>query len=492
MSCCKKLIILIMCAVLFMSYIAVAEENATQPIEVTAMLTGNTVTVDVTINSMEVKGIVYAVLMKGDTTIALALKNAAKNVSMSFPEGKTGDTVRVFWWESIGSMKPVCPAKTIKMPINNELTTVLNFEQPGTSASVGQVAVEDDFVYLFRHGMAYKLDVSDEENPVVVAQNNYSKSVSAKYATAVQINGDYIYVGNRIYAGGYPTEEEEAKLTAGALVVLKKSDLSVVSEKPLGKKVSGMVMNGNLLVVNLQMRGWAIYDVTNPPEPVKIDEIYFETGEIQNGEIFEVGEKVYYAAAGFGDGIRMYDITEFADYAGNPESFKKPPTIGDDNLLWYYHFYSHGIGGNHTYDLTVKYPYVYATIAAMKSEKENEDRIQGILTFDITNVEEMPKSHIISMIANEDKNGMTTSSDTHPSIICRVGEWLVVNNDSNGIACFDIGTNPEVPEYVGTYNPFEGSCVYRITADEEGRLFLTDGSGVSIEPRLYIVEGLNK
>lgn len=481
------------------SYGVNAQELQGKIISSSAVLSNAQVVVDVISEGFEEKSIAIATLLDEEGNIlCISSSKIANEFRIEFPKERLGTKVKIFLWGGVMNMQPLCEVVVteVKKFFVESLKTTMSVLQPGTIGGyAGQFAVENNFVYICRQGRIYKIDISDVETPTVVAENNYSKDVSAKMATAVQINGDYIYVGNRLAKAAYPTLEEEENLLAGAFAVLKKDDLSLVSITPLGQKVSGMALYKNLLIVNLQMLGWSIYDVSDAANPVMLEKIDFprdKSIETQGGEIFEHEGKVYYAVAGFGDGIRMYDITEFAEYTETPEKFDAVPEIDDSNLLWYYHFYSKGIGGNHTYDLTVKYPYVYATIAATKSQKENPERIQGILTFDITDISEKPTSHTLSLIAVEDKNDMYTNADTEPSIICRIGDTLIVNNDKKGIACFSIGKTPQNPEYIGTYNPLEGSCVFRMMADERGRLFLTDGSGVGAEPKIYIVEGFEQ
>lgn len=501
MKIMKKLTVLFLVMTIFSGInCGVIADEAQAPFMVaTATVLNSQVVADVTTDGFEENNMVIAALLdEEDNVVCINSSKIKSEFQVVFPQGRTGTRVKFFLWGGLMNMQPLCEAvvTNVENAFIKDLKTTMNFIQPGNmSGYAGQFCVEDNYVYLCRQGIIYKIDVTDINNPVVVNQTSYSKDVSAKFATGVKINGDYIYIGNRLQKAAYPTPEEEENLEAGAFAVLKKDDLSLVSITPLGQKVSGMAMYKNLLIVNLQMLGWSIYDVTDARNPIMLERVVYERGksyETQGGEIFEHNGKVYYAVAGFGDGIRMYDITAFAEYTENPEAFEAVPGIGENELLWFYHFYSHGIGGNHTYDLTVKYPYVYATIATTKSQKENPDRVQGILTLDITNVEKAPKTHYLSMIAVEDKNEMFTSADTEPSIICRLDNWLIVNNDRKGIACFDIGKTPGTPEYVTTYNPFEGSCVFRMMFDEKGRLFLTDGSGSDTDFNVYIVEGFKK
>ena len=322
-------------------------------------------TVKAYVNFYEVgaKGVLIGALLNDGINISTVTAKAEKNMVLKFNEGAVGNCIKIFLWDSLNGMKPLCEKHltNIKVEDGFMLSTKLNMIQPGNVGGyAGQFEVEDNFVYLCRQGTIYKIDVTDAKAPVMLERIVYERGKSH---------------------------------------------------------------------------------------------------ETQGGEVFEHNGKVYYAVAGFGDGIRMYDITDFCMYVENPVGFDKVPEITSDDLLWFYHFYSHGIGGNHTYDLTVKYPYVYATIATQRSQKDNPDRVQGVITLDITDVEKAPKTHTLSMIANADKNNMVTGSDTEPSIIYRLNDWLIVNNDTNGIAYFDIGENASCPKYRGTFN-FLKEAVY--------------------------------
>lgn len=380
------------------------------------------------------------------------------------------------------------------------LPQFMNWPYPGVVGYAGylnQMAVEGRYLYMTRGSHIYKIDVGCEVAPEVVLDVEYAHNITPTTTTGLIINGDYIYVGNRLNTASYPTATEISNKTAGAFVVLNKNDLSTVSCTKLGKKVSRLIKHGNLLIVNLQMLGWAIYDISEPSTPVLLSEVDFTTSvtnETQGGEVFEVGNRTYYAAAGFGDGIRMYDITDFVSYVDDPGSFGSVPQIssvaGEGNFLWYFIFSSFSaLKGLHTYDLTVNYPYVYATIAESKSDTINADRVQGIVTLDVTNITTCPFTYNLSMIATEDKNDITTGSDSEPSIICRMGNTIIVNNDNKGIAIFDATHRPDKPEYEGVYLPHDGCCIYRMVATEDGRLFLADGSAGS--NRLYLVRGLS-
>lgn len=369
--------------------------------------------------------------------------------------------------------------KNLKQYINRKslrLSQFMNWKFLATdSSTIGQFAVEGKYMYLARHANIYKIDVSCEVEPTVELKVAFAPDIWARTCTGMVINGDYIYLGTRRATAGYPTEEIE-----GALFVINKSDLSTVKYITFDKKVSRLIMHDNLLIANQQMRGWKIFDITTPEEPTLIYEEDFPEDssnieEMQGGQVFELNDKVYYAVAGFGDGIYMYDITE--------------PTV--PTRLWKFKFSNHADLKSqvHTYDLTVDYPYIYATIAPTSAYYTAEDRKQGIIVLDISDIKIMPNTYNLGLIADEDRNTKITNSDSEPTIICKVGNRIIVNNDAEGVAFFDIKDSLNQPEYEGTYLPHDGCCIYRMQSTNDGRLFLADGSGG--DGRVYLLRGIN-
>ena len=228
------------------------------------------------------------------------------------------------------------------------------------------------------------------------------------------------------------------------------------------------------------MRRWDIYDISTPTIPVILTEDVIEdftteeSIEVQKGEVFELDDKVYYAVAGFADGIWLFDTTD--------------PTA--PTQVWKYEFKNETWRSRcHTYALTVKYPYVYATIACSKSYLTTYP-IQGILTLKINedDITVAPTESNLSLIPTTDMNSITTSSDSMPTQIVRVGNTIIVNNDTRGIALFDTTYHPEQPEYEGLYTPSNNCLVYRMKKTADGRLFLCDKGGGH---RLYLVRGVS-
>lgn len=372
--------------------------------------------------------------------------------------------------EFIKSLKRYINKKSLRLP------QFMNWQLPATdSSTIGQFVVEGKYMYLARHANIYKIDVSCEVEPAVALKAAFAPDIWARTCTGMIINGDYIYLGTRRATAGYPTEQIE-----GALFVINKTDLSTVKYITFDKKVSRLIMYDSLLIANCQMRGWKIFDITQAAEPNLIYEEDFPADssnieEMQGGQVFKLNDKVYYAAAGFGDGIYMYDITE--------------PTA--PIRLWKFKFSNHSELKSqvHTYDLIVDYPYIYATIAPVSGYYTSDDRKQGMIILDITDIETLPTAYNLALISDEDRNSKNTNSDSEPSIICKVGNRIIVNNDSKGIACFDSNDNPELPEYEGLYLPHNGSCIYRMQSTNDGRLFLTDGSAGA--DRIYLLRGID-
>ena len=78
-----------------------------------ATLNGNTVTVTAELNYPSNGGVVIAKLINNDEVVSVTKSNPAESTPLEFEEGKTGTLVKIFWWESIESMIPLCEAKTV-------------------------------------------------------------------------------------------------------------------------------------------------------------------------------------------------------------------------------------------------------------------------------------------------------------------------------------------------------------------------------------------
>ncbi len=173
------------------------------------------------------------------------------------------------------------------------------------------------------------------------------------------IKGDYIYCGARVYLADVPDPD----IVNGKLVIVNKSDLSIATDAKItfpngsnssyqaeagieyvwedGKedttqteqgygtlsyskgvcdfnfKVSRVIVHNNILIINLQMRGWCAF-VIDPNDPSKLTLASttfwskYECGayEHQGGQVFEAGGKTYYFGVGFAAGNVCYDITD--------------------------------------------------------------------------------------------------------------------------------------------------------------------------------------
>ena len=404
--------------------------------------------------------------------------------------------------EDLEEIKHFVNKKAVRLP------QFMNWAYPGKYGAAGQFVVEGKYVYLSRHGYLYKIDVSCEFEPTLVDQiwfSNYITPCSdlntpASGTTGMAINGDYIYMGSRLSAAARPTDVQVAEKSAGSLFVFNKNTLNPINPTtgeeidksdttvdgatlyiPLGVKVSDINIHGTSLIVNGQMKRWDIYDISTPTIPVLLtqdsieDFTTEESIEVQKGEVFEVGDNVYYAVAGFADGVWLFDITN----PSAPVQVWKYEFKGNES--WY--------GKVHTYALTVKHPYVYATVACSKSYLTTYP-IQGILTLKINedDITVAPTESKLSLIPTTDMNSITTSSDSMPTQIVRVGNTIIVNNDAKGVALFDATYHPEQPDYEGLYTPSENCLIYRMKKTADGRLFLCDKGRNN---RLYLVRGVS-
>ena len=57
------------------------------------------------------QGAIFGILINNGEVVSHA--EAGEENQLTFEEGKTGTVVKIFWWESLQSMRPLCEAKTI-------------------------------------------------------------------------------------------------------------------------------------------------------------------------------------------------------------------------------------------------------------------------------------------------------------------------------------------------------------------------------------------
>lgn len=312
---------------------------------------------------------------------------------------------------------------------------------------------EGRYVYIASYGNIYKVDFGIESSPVEEVKINLNNKMSA---TGIAIKGQYIYACYRDGSAGTSRNED---IPAGILYVFRKSDLSIVKEIMLDWKPTRVIIHNNLMIVNMQLKGWNMYDITNLQSPSLIYSYRSENEEYQGGTFCEHNERLYYIAGGFGYGLYIYDVTD----ASVPEK------AAEFKFSWY----SELNKNVHCYDVVADYPYVYTTVASTYSKDLlTEKDIRGILKLDISDMSLFTADtanlipYTITQIADEDKAAVNPGGDVMPTKMTRYKDYLLTNTGRNGIAVFDISKDePIYQRFVQTSK--EGIPFTLSTSDDE-------------------------
>lgn len=311
--------------------------------------------------------------------------------------------------------------------------------------------------YLYVCG-AYRMekwDVSIEFNPQLISKAYPLSGLSMKaYQMCTSKDGQYLYMAARLRTPGYTGEA-----FAGGLFILKTEDMSVVKRIEYNAKASGVEMNkeGTLLAVNLQLGGWVLYDIaSNAAEPIelfrKTETAGQQTIEYQKGEFLSIGDNSYYTVAGYIDGIKIWNITDTSNAT-------LVTTIENWNIS--------GLENSHVFDVTIRYPYVYCTIAPITTYVNTEGAPYGILVLDITDLSDIKNTFV--QIPVSDIN-IYSAGDPNPCEIEQYKNKLILNNGNQGLAVFDI-TDESNPVYRGCI-PCDSEEAHSLHVTKDGRLFV--------------------
>jgi len=315
-----------------------------------------------------------------------------------------------------------------------------------------------------------KFDVTDPQNPVLVAHNrlfDYNDSEQDCYnPTRVAVKNGYVYVSCRDAASGTGRYNTSSDDTNGYLFILDAATLTI--QKTIkyhgtedndwwGKAVGVSVFadeRNSYLAVALQKAGYVIYDLTN--DPVNPTQIYRYTPndptfEVQSGTFFIIpgqNNGVYFALSGFTSGIVFLRIWRPDNTVVIMSTFAMPAEALE----------------GHSFDCRVKYPYCYATLAPKRSDIHDTSVPRaGIIVIDIRLISN-PSLEQISWIP-KDENTLIDISDTMPTFIeyDMLNEFIYVNNGELGFAVFKVDESG-IPYYVGCIKR-DGDNVKAIKSD---------------------------
>lgn len=336
------------------------------------------------------------------------------------------------------------------------------------------MCVHGSDLYVGGYSGVSKYDLKNELAPELIkkinSENNFIESYGNSIPSMVVYNG-FLYAGVRTSQAGFPSTE----YVNGSIDIIKLDDFTLVSRNHINKKISRVSIYTKqdrvYLFVNLQMRGLHVYDVTNPESVLKIYDKDYPEGssvhELQGGTFFSINEKDYYFATGFGDGFTIYDISD----------------INNITEILYWKDLQKNFPNTHTFESVIDYPFVYMTIAPQHAYSDFDDRIQGILAVNISNLASL--SYKLYEIPNEYKC-KDVLSDPQPTQIRKRGNKLYINNSENGIAVFKIVENGVLLfDSIFKTENYNEKVFYNAIASIEimtdGRIFVSDGKTLGKE-----------
>lgn len=369
-----------------------------------------------------------------------------------------------------------------------------------------------------------KIDISDENNPTIVASlsghSGYYPRGMAKFDKYLYIpyreNAAATATGTGTYGGYLDIINIETMKKIKAIGFNKEEDMYTGKSRYFGKSQFASVLSYtsgsvtyNYLCVTFQMGGWRLYDlkeqtidgVAYGPENPK--EIYYYDNRVEcyldniNSEgYFEFHQPVMYTAtinkklevflaiAGYDrDLINIYNITDplsdmeeknytYPDGSTRTVQLKKPIYTCNLRKLW---------NGDskalylHTMGITIKYPYIYLSIAPYpKKQTDMENSMQGLA---VVNVEDL--SNVNVKLFKIPNSARTTSYEGEPSPgnIILGQRHIFLDNYNKGIILFDY-EEPANPKYVDYL--FTGSKNCSVCCSKAGKTFALSLTGTPI------------
>lgn len=271
------------------------------------------------------------------------------------------------------------------------------------------------------------------------------------------INGNYLYVAARSYLGGRYKSNDKNYLK-GKFLILRKSDLKVIKEFPMDySMIETKIYKDYLVVTGLQ--GFNIYNIKEPISPKLIYSYRTHKPEEFQGCNFFIHENsLYIAMARFSDGISIYKIEKSTVIC-----VKNIPIQGTSS--------SNGIltNGMHVFNLKVKYPYIYATLAPTKKFFRSPQDNRGIIIYDVSNINDI--KHYAVLIPRSLYYSKITG-DPQPSYIEIYKNKIYTNFGEKGIAVFSLADSMSKSQFVCIKNYADGNMILPIYIDNNGILYM--------------------
>ena len=255
----------------------------------------------------------------------------------------------------------------------------------------------------------------------------------------------------------HPTDIDNVSYINGQLIVLRKSDLTVVKTFFSDIKLTGTAIYGNTLFVN-GLTGYNIYDISLPEQPKLVSWHRTPTyKEFQGLDIFTAHNRVYAFLCNYTQGYTIVDITDPAYSTIIAEN-----KLGTDSEPFSHTF---------NFDVCVKYPYAYTTIATSTAYLGSEDDKRGILVYDLRDLDAIPVKFV--SLPESEYYTYKEIGDQMPNRMTLDDNYLVVNNSEKGVAIFDLSHELGSPIYKGSLLN-DGNVVASEVMFGEGNLFISN------------------
>lgn len=284
---------------------------------------------------------------------------------------------------------------------------------------------EKDTIYTMGYYGIQKYLYQGNEKILQIAEND-SFCKNTLIARSAVIDKNYIYVIARSYLGGI-TGTSDKNYHNGAIIVMRKNDLSIVKSVPADiKYVEGKIIHNKLIVSGIL--GYDIYDVKDRKNPVLTYKYRTpKRSEFQGCDTFVKDSMDFVVFSRYTEGIQIWNVTDIH----HPKEIALIPT---------------GADGCMTFDVVVNYPYVYSTLAPSNGTFNTTKDKRGIIVYNLSDLQNIS---IKRVIIPKDNWYSVRVGDKEPTFIEKSGNRLYVNFADKGLAEFNI-TFPDFPRFIKT------------------------------------------
>lgn len=432
-----------------------------------------------------------------------ASKSASKSTSKASTSGTASSEDSAVEGSTATSSEATVSYETRVMS-KGELTlkTVANIKSTLSHQGRRTVVREGNYLYscINDGGKSYlvRYDVTGATQPKELQLFNRKDSSEPNFFFGwVAIKGDYIYCGARNYEANVPNPD----INNGKLVIVNKKDFKIATNAKVtfpnnkssyqaeageefvwenGKqdktrleqgygtfdykngicnfnfKVSRVIVYKNILIVNLQMRGWCAFAI-DPKDPSKLtlasttfwSNYEYGSYEHQGGQVFEANGKTYYFAIGFAAGNACYDITDIYNPKVVYDFVKGSKQIFTERNKLYSMIQEDfpnktinaGVMGLQFFNVVVDYPNAYCTLSTGTRGQGTENAFEAIITYDITDIAN--GNIVVKDIAYlpEENHVLYRDTDVPPTTLAKVGDYIFVGCLEQGLGVFKIDNN---------------------------------------------------